>query len=271
MEHPICDDGLLIPEIGRWGKAKYHFLRRYLELFSTGMKNHWSKRYYIDLFAAAGIARVRGTSELVATSAIVAAQVKDRFSRLVLCEKDPERAEALAKRLENFPQPQEPIVVCGDANDRVHELVSHVPVNRSLAVTFADPFGLHLDFEAIRAVAERRSDLIVLLPDRMDALRNWATYYLDNPESNLDRFMGESGWRDVLAEATTNMAAQRLRDRYIERLQTLGYEHFGYERIKNNHGAEIYVLVFASKHRRGLDFWEKAKSVDEGGQRTFDF
>lgn len=271
MQEPIHDDGLLTPEIGRWGKRKYHFLRRYLELFSTGMKRKWPHRYYLDLFASAGIARIRGTAELVQTSGLIAGTVPDPFTRLILCEKDPDFAEILRARLSRLSLPQEPLVITGDANEQINSLLSHIPQRQSLTVTFADPFGLHLDFNTVRAIAGHRSDLIVLLPDRMDALRNWATYYRDNPNSNLDRFMGESGWRDLLTGSPRASVADRLRDRYLQQLETLGFEHFGYERVSNDRGNEIYLLVFASRHRRGLDFWNKAKAVDEGGQRAFEF
>lgn len=85
-------------------------------------------------------------------------------------------------------------VVCGDANEHISHLLDRVPPKDALCVAFADPFGLHLDFSTVRHIADRRCDLIILLADNMDALRNWATYYDDNPDSTLDRFMGEPGW-----------------------------------------------------------------------------
>jgi three-Cys-motif partner protein len=271
MRDSAGDDGLVTPEIGRWGKRKYHFLKRYLDLFSTGMKHHWPKRYYIDLFSSSGRARIRDTNEIVTTSALLAAEVSDPFTRLILCEREPDLAEALRRRLASLTLPNPPVVVQGDANRCISELLGYVPRTKALAVTFADPYGLHLDFETVRAIAAYRSDLIVLLPDRMDALRNWAKYYYDNPNSNLDRFMGEPGWREVLLDSSQANSAERLRSRYLEQLRTLGYEHFGQERVSNDRGTEIYMLIFASRHPRGLDFWNKAKSIDESGQRSLDF
>jgi three-Cys-motif partner protein len=138
-------------------------------------------------------------------------------------------------------------------------------------MTFADPYGLHLDFETVRKIASVRSDLVVLLADNMDALRNWATYYFDNPNSSLDRFMGETGWRDVLTSTDRTKHAEALRERYLQRLRSLGYTHFAHERFQNSRGADIYSLVYATRHERGLDFWHKASEVDEGGQRSLPF
>ncbi len=263
-----CVDGLLSPEVGRWSKRKYHFLERYLHLFSTGMKKKWPQRHYIDLFGGAGFARIRGTDEIVAGSPVIAANVVDSFSGLHLCEQDPSRFAALTMRV--TPEKAETPVhlTHGDANLLIADVLRHVPTRDSLCTTFADPFGLHLDWETIRAISSIRSDLIILFADNMDALRNWATYYYKNPDSNLDRFMGEQGWRGVLESSAPGNQAQRLRDRYLERLQGLGYQYFDTERIANDQDRDIYSLVYASRDPRGLDFWKKARAVDEGGQRS---
>ncbi|MBK7403109.1 MAG: hypothetical protein IPJ41_00400 [Phycisphaerales bacterium] len=102
----------------------------------------------------------------------------------------------------------------------------------------------------------------------MDALRNWARYYMDNPDSTLDRFMGERGWRDVLTASSTDKQAEALRCRYCERLREVGYEHFASERVKNSRGLDIYSLLYASRSAVGLKFWDQAASIDEGGQRN---
>lgn len=73
----------------------------------------------------------------------------------------------------------------------------------------------------------------------MDALRNWAAYYKDNPESNLDRFMGEPGWRKALANSPGDKLAEKLRKSYIEQLKTIGYNYFDTKPIKNTKG--IYI------------------------------
>jgi len=79
--------------------------------------------------------------------------------------------------------------------------------------------------------------------------------------------MGEQGWREVMESPSSSGAADRLRDRYLDRLRELDYKHFGHERVANSQGQDIYTLVYASRNPRGLDFWQKASVVDEGGQR----
>jgi three-Cys-motif partner protein len=138
-------------------------------------------------------------------------------------------------------------------------------------MTFADPFGLHLDFETVRAVSAKRSDLVVLIADNMDALRNWAAYYEKDPQSNLDRFMGEPGWRALLKEGPANRQAERLRRRYRERLESLGYAYFAELQVQNSQDRDIYTLLYASKSEVGVRIWNRTSQVDEGGQRSLPY
>jgi three-Cys-motif partner protein len=232
------------------------------------MKFKWPERHYIDLFAGAGFARIKDSDELVMSSAVLAANSVDPFTSIRVCEADSLRHSALVARLRPAEQASQVIAVRGDANACITELIAGIPSSGSLSVAFADPYGLHLDFETVEALASVRADLIVLLADNMDALRNWATYYLDNAGSNLDRFMGEPGWRELLSQTPSDKQAEALRKRYEERLRTLGYAHFGHERVMNDKGHDIYSLVYASRNAKGLEFWEKARAVDEGGQRS---
>jgi three-Cys-motif partner protein len=231
------------------------------------MKNKWPRRHYIDLFAGAGRAKVKNTGELVETSALLAASTATPFTHLHLCDADRQNCDALRKRIETKRPECGFQIICGDANEMIDKVVESVPRQDALCLTLADPFGLHLDFNTVQRLASLRSDLIVLIADNMDAIRNWAKYYYENPNSSLDRFMGEPGWRELLDSAPTSRRVESIRNRYQERLAGLGYAHFAHERLQNQQGADLYSLLFASKSPRGLDFWSKASSIDRSGQR----
>ena len=149
--------------------------------------------------------------------------------------------------------PSPPQLIHGDANQCIEQIVSDIPQSGALTLVFADPYGLHFDFETVKILAGRRCDLIVLLADNMDALRNWAKYYKDNPNSNLDRFMGEPGWRDVLEESPTDRQAEALRDRYCERLKSVGFKYFGWERVLNDRKRDIYTPALCFRESRWVE------------------
>ena len=58
------NDGLMTPEGGGWAETKYRLLALYDELFSTGMKNKWDQRVYLDLYAGAGYSRIQGNEQI---------------------------------------------------------------------------------------------------------------------------------------------------------------------------------------------------------------
>lgn len=263
------DDGLAIPEVGPWAKRKYHYLGRYLDGFTTAMKQKgWDGLYYIDLFCGAGFARIRESGEIVASSPVLAANVRFPFRQLHLCDQSSENINACRSRIDGAGLITNPVYYQADANEAVHDIAHAIP-DGSLSVAFVDPFNLGgLAFDTIRVLANRKVDLIVLLPDHMDAIRNADAYYRDNPESNLDRFLGaNTNWRDALDAQGRDRRSEALRELFQQQLGTLGYEHFDSKRVTATGGHRLYQLMFASKHPIGLRIWTGIGAVDEHGQR----
>ena len=50
----------------------------------------------------------------------------------------------------------------------------------------------------------------------------------------------------------------------------LGYKKFGEETVMNG-TTPLYTLIYASKHERGLEFWDKIATKDPSGQLNLDF
>ena len=109
FELPVPDDdGEYIEEVGQWSADKHHFLRRYIDAFTTSMKDKpWQGLHYVDLFAGPGIVRLENGA-LDWGSPLIAAQTPNTFSRLHLCEKGKREFEALSNRIARFQQPNLP-------------------------------------------------------------------------------------------------------------------------------------------------------------------
>lgn len=263
------DDGLCIPEVGEWSKDKHYFLLNYIGIFTAAMRNKW-ELHYIDLFAGAGIERIRKKGRLEWGSPMIAAQSRFKFARLHLCEKDVEKYEALKKRVAPLcPNAQ---ILQGDANKEVHNIIKEIPSQGTLSLAFIDPYGLHIDFDTLCILKQHKVDFIIFFADRLDALRNWEHYYLDNPESNLDKFLGpDSNWRQLLNDKPRDRHVEILRELYVKQLQEkLGYTKFAYERISNQ-GRPLYSLIFCARHKLAIEFWNKIAKKKPDGQITFDF
>lgn len=267
---PPPDDGLTVSEVGSWSNHKHHFLRRYMDAFTTSMKKkRWSGLHYVDLFAGPGIEKVRDGG-LQWGSPLIAAQLPNKFTRLHLCELDQSKFKALEVRVARFEQPEPPQMLCGDANQVVDEIVATIP-EKALVLGFLDPTGLHLWFETVRVLSARRADLIIYFPDHVDANRNWKHIYQGREDSNLSRVMGSHDWLDRISKSSDAARPGALCDMYIEKIATLGYKHFASERISRTDGVFLYRLIFCSRHQTALKIWQGVSNKDADGQYRLGF
>ena len=266
---PPQNDGLYTPTVGKQSSDKHYFLMRYIDIFTTAMTGKWKGLHYIDLFAGAGIERQRVSEELRWGSPMIAANAPKPFYRLHLCELDPQKYEALQKRVTQIrPDSQ---ILKGDANQEVHKIAKEIP-QRTLSLAFLDPYSLQIDFKTLEVLAAIRADLIIFFPDRLDILRNWKHYYYSDPNSKLDRHLGrDSGWRSVLDNASPKNRIEELRKFYVQRLKNiLGYQYVEHERIPTR-GRPLYYLIFCSKSAIGAKFWREISLKKPDGQRTWPF
>ena len=265
------DDGLITPLVGRWSRDKHHFLLRYIDAFTTAMrKKRWSGLHYIDLFAGAGIERLDGSDALDWGSPLIAAQAKFPFDQLHLCERDDEKFRALFQRIQRFRKQAGDQLLTGDANCRASDVVQLIPP-KSLALSFLDPYGLHLDYETLRSLAAIRSDLIIFFPDQLDILRNWKAYYWDNPQSNLDSVLGtDSNWRVVIRNAFQGRRVRTFLDLYVDQIKKLGYRYFEWEPIPSQ-GRRLYWLIYCSRSDVGAKIWRAVSGKKPDGQRSLEF
>ena len=150
----LSNDGLYIPTVAKQSSDKHYFLMKYIDIFTTAMKGKWKGLHYIDLFAGAGIERIRGSKELCWGSPMIAVYAPKPFDRLHLCELDPKKYQALEKRI-TIKRPDSQILK-GDANEKVHDIAKEIPYG-TLSLVFLDPYGLQIDFGTLKVLASKKS------------------------------------------------------------------------------------------------------------------
>jgi three-Cys-motif partner protein len=238
-------------------------------------KPAWSSGLvYVDLFCGPGICTIEGSGKRIPGSPLIAANAPKKFSRMLLCEMQPELAAACETRLKAFGGAPPFEVFCGDCNVEIHRVTSRIP-HGALTLALLDPTGLHVHMETVRVLAAAGAvDLLVLFPDAVDVVRNVELYFKRN-DSNLDLALGAgSDWRNRFLELG-NADGPRIRELferiYREQLESVaGYAFFGNKRIAGGKGP-LYRLVYASKNERGLDFWEKSVAKALSGQMRLEF
>ena len=177
---PVADDGLPTNLIGPWAEDKYRYLGMYAEMFSTGMKNRWPRRLYLDLFSGPGYSRLRDSGRIVLGSPMIALELPDPFDSYVFADENPDAIDALRKRVSRREPHSTVTYITSDANTGTNRILEVISVGRSdktLSFCFLDPYKLNIHFETVRRIAEGRAvDFLILLALYVDANRNVQWY-----------------------------------------------------------------------------------------------
>lgn len=243
-----------------WNARKHHFLRRYMDIFSVGMKRNTAGLSYIDLFAGPGMCVLSGSGQRVEGSPLIALSYP--FWRYAFVEKDAADADALRQRVQAHRNGSRAQVIVADCNEAVEDVRRQMP-ERGLTFAFIDPTAWQVRFETIRRLVDgRRVDLLVTF-HIMGMRRN-----ADRPMKIIDDFFGTPAWRPIVARQ--HLPASDLLNVYRRQLEGIGYvfdDTAPAVPVRNSKDAPIYYLLFASKHKRGYDFWRKITKEEETGQR----
>jgi three-Cys-motif partner protein len=263
----VPDDGLISPEVGAWSEDKHRLVSLYSTLFSSGMKDKWAKRIYIELYAGAGRSRIRQTSKIIVGSPLLALKVKDPFDKYVFCEEDPANLEALKFRVRQTAGDKNVAYVRGDCNERTAEILSKIPPGSRdetvLSLCFADPFDIGLRFETIRALATARYvDFLILLALGMDANRNYELYVKEDADK-VDKFLCSDTWRERWATARWDAVkfTRFLADEFTKSMATLDYIPPPFYTMKEVRSSEknlpLYRIALFSRHERAYRLWDQ--------------
>jgi len=264
----VSDDGLPTNEIGPWAEQKYQYVGMYAQLFSTGMKNKWPHRIYLDLFSGPGYSRVRETNRVVLGSPMIALTLPDRFDSYVFADENAKSLDALRTRVSRLGLSVTPTYIPGDANDkvgRVIDIVSKTPTQNTLSFCFLDPYKLNIHFDTVRRIADGRAvDFLILLALYVDARRN-IQFYAAKDNRTIDMFLGDNQWRPRwrAAELAGDTIVEFLAKEYSTRMKEIGYlpmsiEHMVKIRTQNKN-LPLYFLAFFSRHKTGLKFWDEVR------------
>ncbi|MCK4325174.1 three-Cys-motif partner protein TcmP [bacterium] len=270
----LASDGLSLRCVGEWSKAKHYYLRRYIHIFTAGMRLKWRNQlYYIDLFSGPGKCRVRETEEEIDGSPLLALNSQFPFAGYFFVEVNKEILNILSERCKDHQLGERIHLMGGDCNEKIDEIMSKVP-SRSLSLAFIDPTGLHFRFSTIKKLATRKTDLIITFPQGMAINRN-IKKFLKEEHSPLDDWMGDREWRQLyqkqLKGQRDEVVERGIIGYYRKKLETVGYkevrlgDEIPIRSVAKN--LPLYCLVFASRHPLGYKFWKDIAKIEHTGQR----
>lgn len=208
---------------GDWTTTKLEVLKKYLESYTTALKNQPFRKGYIDAFAGTGYRDgCRRDSEnlslllpdlakdepqkLLDGSARLALKTEPRFDKYIFIERCEKRCSSLDELKQEFPDKADDIDVRqGDANQVIQDLC-HKDWTAHRAVLFLDPYGMQVEWSTIEAVAKTRTiDLWLLFPLGVGVNRLLKKSG-DIPESwriRLNTLLGTDEWYDEFYKITT--------------------------------------------------------------------
>lgn len=260
---------LQFDEIGYWSELKLEIISKYARAYSTILASQPGLHHvYVDGFSGAGTHVSKATGEFVKGSPLNALAVQPPFEEYFLVDLDGDKANALRAAV---GQQANVHIVHGDCNEvllqQVFPRIRYEDFRRGLCLL--DPYGLHLNWEVIKAAGEMKTiDLFLNFPI-MDMNRNalWRQPEKVDPEqvARMTAFWGDESWRQVVYKPAAQLGLfgipklekqenEEVADAFRRRLQEVA----GFSEVpeplpmRNSRGAVVYYLFFASQRRVAL-------------------
>ena len=268
---PVAD-GLPLRENKEHGINKLLVIDGYINRFITSMRNRgWRELYYIDLFAGPG-KNIFPKDVVTLGSPLVALTARHSFTKYRFVEFDPKNCEALRTRADESEHRENVVVLQGDCNYAVDDIVREISNSdkvfvpglwSSLCLAVLDPEGLELHWETVEKLGNmKRMDLIINF-STSGITRNANKLLKTGNTSSIDRFFGTTEWQSAYIKSAGDSTRIRrnLLDLYKQRLGMLGYQVVEPDPsdelvFKNSKNVQLYTLLGASKHERGVEFWQ---------------
>jgi three-Cys-motif partner protein len=277
---------------GDWTVDKLDRLRKYLQAYTTILKRNPQAQFfsitYVDAFAGTGICNLplraespsplfgeltegetQEAREFISGSARIALETEPSFDRFLFVEQDPECAKRLTDLRTDFPERAARIVVqVADANQYLMEWCHHTDWRRNRAVVFLDPFGMEVEWNLIKAIAETRAiDLWLLFPLGV-AVNRLLTRSEPPPEHwarALTRTFGTDEWQSAFYTRHKQFTLFGLEERHERQADLTAVGDFFVRRLQtafaavaknplplvNSRNVPLYLLCFAAGNPKG--------------------
>jgi len=264
--------------IGRWSEEKLDLLAKYLKAYSVIMneqKKSWLRAYYyIDAFAGSVRPRAKGDEQrYIDGSPLRALQTEPRFDGYWFVDVSPQRVERVEGLRAEF-------VNCvihvrqGNCNEVLcNEIVPQIPyLSKQRAFVFLDPYGLQVDWETVRELANTRTCDIFVNFSVMGVTRLLPRN--QNPEQEvvdqLNKVMGSTSWINEIyrepqeiqldlfenpiepSSSRDTIQAEWLASLYTEQLRSL-FKHVSRPVLmRNSTNSVLYALCLASHNQTAI-------------------
>ena len=152
---------------GNWTEEKLNIFTSYLDSYLIALQNQKFKKIYIDAFAGTGEIETSDGEQYLVGSAKRALSAVRKFDRYFFIEKDEDKASELWAMVNSeFPHLKQIVsVYCGDANEKLEQIIREVDWRYNRGLLFLDPYATQVNWTTLETVAKTRSiDVWYLFP-----------------------------------------------------------------------------------------------------------
>ena len=257
---------------GPWTEEKLAILKKYLDAYTTALKNQPFRLIYIDAFAGTGEVELtsadEGKKEFIEGSARIAVDVDNKpFDEYIFVERDQDRCIQL-NLLREANQCKDIQIENEDANDFLQDLEKDWGCYRG--VLFLDPFATEVEWTTIEKIASFEAlDTWILFPtsavarmlprekepdsispkwvnrlNRIYGDESWRALYSINPQISLfgDEEQQRQEGIDGLIEIYKSKLDQLFGNRFLKRSRTL----------KNSKNSALFEFLFCVGNPKGI-------------------
>jgi three-Cys-motif partner protein len=255
-------------QIGYWSEIKLDIVREYAQAYSRIMNAQpFIKKYlYIDAFAGAGYHISRESGDWVNGSPLNALLVKPKFSEFHLIDLDGTKTEELRRYV---GERKDVKLHEGDANSvllkKVFPRCRYEDYSRALCLL--DPYALSVDWKVIETAGRMKTIEIffnfMIMDVNMNVLWRKPEKVPATQVARMDKAWGDHSWRDIayqriptlFGDVEEKAANETIVQAFRERLQKVaGFKYVPTPiPMRNNQGAVVYYLYFASKNETGAN------------------
>lgn len=267
----LGSDGQVSISVGPWAEEKLYYVQHYCNIFNKAMRYKWPRRAYIDLFSGPGKCAIEDSGKELDGSPLVALKREVPFTHYFFNDVREAAVRALRARTQGvFVAPM--VFLCQDCNEVVNALLRELgklPPLKTLYFCFIDPLNWEIEFDSVARLTEgKRMDLVITF--HIGNMKRFA----DQSGAKLDKFFPDSNWRigyDTRRRSGDTAMGAYLLGVYKQGLERIGYTHIDDKVfVTNSKDVPLYYLLYASKARRGKDFWDKiSRKLPTGQGRLF--
>lgn len=272
--------------IGKWSEDKLDLLAKYLKAYSDIMNKQktpnnktgraWLRAYYyIDAFAGSIIPRSKEDEQrYIEGSPLRALQTEPRFDGYWFIDLSPQRIDRVQRLREEFPNCTIEIRQGNCNNVLRNDIIPRLSYSsKQRAFVFLDPYGLQVDWDTVKELANIRTCDLFINFSVMGVTRLLPRDRSPNPEvvERLSQVMGSADWLDRIYREPVGIQldlfgnqeeSSRIRDTipaewlaslYTEQLRSL-FPHVSRPILmRNSTNSALYALCMASHNPTAIN------------------